>query len=146
MNIKRKTIYLLASVCLISLAGCKNLMEVAQSKEYVEPEGVTLMSEAEMRDFLVGNTYQGDSVRHPGSTYIEFIHPDGKINGLWNGEDRYKGNWAISGKVWCYKYKTINGCNTFSRSGDTVFWYRLDGTTKGGKSTVLAGDPNNLAQ
>ena len=136
--------HLLIAAMLFSLAGCKTLLETAQSQQYTQPEGVTLMSEAEMRSTLVGNTYAGDSVNHPGSTYIEFIHPDGKISGLWNGSERYKGEWAISGKVWCFKYKSMSGCNTLAKSGDTIFWYGLDGTTKGGKSVVSAGDPKNL--
>ena len=104
------------------------------------------MTEQDLRDTLVGNTYKGDSVRYPGSTYIEYVHPDGKISGLWNGQERYKGEWVISDKLWCYKYKSSNGCNTLSKSGDTIFWYGLDGTSKGGKSLVVSGDPNNLTQ
>lgn len=146
MNMKRKYTYLFAVAFLINLTGCKSLLEVAESREYIQPDGVILMTEAEIREFLVGNTYKGDSVSYPGNTYIEFISPDGKISGLWNEEERYKGTWAIFGKVWCYKYKTTNGCNTLSRSGDTLTWYGLDGTHKGGKSIVVSGDPRNLAQ
>ena len=122
------------------------MQETAESKEVIQPEGVTLMTEAELRETLVGNTYEGDSVKYPGSTYIEFIQADGTIRGLWNGEDRYKGKWVISGPVWCYKYKNSNGCNTLAKAGDTIFWYSLDGTTRGGKSIVVAGDSKNLAQ
>jgi hypothetical protein len=109
MSIKR--IAILTSCCafLFALAGCKSLQEVAQSKKFTQPEGVTLMTEQNLRDTLVGNTYKGDSVRYPGSTYIEYIHPDGKISGLWNGQERYKGEWVISDKLWCYKYKNSNG-------------------------------------
>ena len=103
------------------------------------------MTETEIREILVGNTYEADSVRYPGNAYIEFIHPDSKISGLWNGEERYKGTWAISGKVRCYKYKSTNGCNTLSRSGDKLFWYGLDGNHRGGKSIVISGDPRKLA-
>ncbi len=31
-------------------------------------------------------------------------------------------------------------------STDVTAWYALDGTTRGGKSIVMAGDPKNLAQ
>ena len=146
MKIKTKSTYLLSAVLVVSLAGCKNLLETAQEKKFTQPEGVTLLTEAEIRETVVGNTYQGDSVRYPGSTYVEFIHPDGKISGLWNGQDRYKGEWAISGNVWCYKYKNSRGCNTLAREGDTILWYSLDGSYKGGKSVVMAGDPKNLAR
>jgi hypothetical protein len=146
MNIKQITILASCGVFFLALASCKSLQEVAQSKKFTQPEGVTLMTEQDLRDTLVGNTYKGDSVRYPGSTYIEYIHPDGKISGLWNGQERYKGEWVISDKLWCYKYKNSNGCNTLSKSGATIFWYGLDGTSKGGKSLVVSGDPNQLTQ
>lgn len=146
MNINKKCIYVFAAAVFVSLAGCKNLLETAEGKKFTQPEGVTLMTEKEIRSTLVGNTYQGESVRYPGSSYIEFVHPDGKISGLWDGKDRYKGEWAVSGRVWCYKYKTTRGCNTLAKSGDSILWYGLDGSYKGGKSVVMAGDPNNLAQ
>ena len=133
MNINKKCIYVFAAAVFVSLAGCKNLLETAEGKKFTQPEGVTLMTEKEIRSTLVGNTYQGESVRYPGSSYIEFVHPDGKISGLWDGKDRYK-------------YKTTRGCNTLAKSGDSILWYGLDGSYKGGKSVVMAGDPNNLAQ
>ena len=146
MNIKQITILTSCSVFLFALAGCKTLQETAESKEVTQPEGVKLMTETELRKTLIGNTYEGDSVKYPGSTYIEFIQPDGTIQGLWNGKDRYKGKWVISGQVWCYKYKKSSGCNTMAKTGNTIFWYALDGTTKGGKAIVTEGDPKSLAQ
>ena len=146
MKSRQKIVWMAAGTLIVALAGCKTLQETAESKEVIQPEGVTLMREAELRETLVGNTYEGDSVKYPGSTYIEFIQADGTIRGLWNGEDRYKGKWVISGPVWCYKYKNSNGCNTLAKAGDTIFWYSLDGTTRGGKSIVVAGDSKNLAQ
>ena len=146
MNIKQITIFISCGVFLFALVGCKTLQETAESKEVTQPEAVTLMTETELRKTLVGNTYEGESVRYPGSTYIEFIQPDGTIRGLWDGKDRYKGEWVISGQVWCYKYKSSNGCSTMAKTGNTIFWYALDGTTKGGKAIVTEGDPKNLAQ
>jgi len=146
MNAKHKIIGITAATALLLLTGCKTLQETAESKTFTKPEGVTLMSEAELRETLVGNTYEGESVRYPGNAYVEFISPEGKIHGLWNGKERYSGEWVISGQIWCYRYKSQSGCNTLARSGDTLFWYALDGTTRGGKSMVVAGDPNNLNQ
>ena len=146
MKSKQKIVWMLAGTLIVMLAGCKTLQETAESKEVIQPEGVTLMTETELRKTLVGNTYEGESVRYPGSTYIEFIQPDGTIRGLWDGKDRYKGEWVISGRVWCYKYKSSNGCSTMAKTGNTIFWYALDGTTRGGKSIVTEGDPKNLAQ
>ena len=146
MNGKHKITSIAAATALALLSGCTTLQEMADSKTVTQPAGVELMGEAELRQALVGNTYGGDSVTYPGNTYIEFINPDGTIHGLWNGTDRYKGSWAVSGQVWCYKYKRGPGCNTLAKQGDTIYWYSLDGTTKGGISILSAGDPKNLNQ
>lgn len=146
MNSKCELAMLAGSMMLVSLVGCKTLQETAQGKKYTQPEGVTLMTETELKGTLVGNTYEGDSVKYPGSTYVEFIQPDGTISGLWDGTDRYKGKWGISGKVWCYRYKSSSGCNTLAKSGDTIYWYALDGTTKGGRARMKPGDSSKLGQ
>jgi len=145
MNNKRKFNWVLLGIFIVALVGCKTLQETTMSKKVTKPEGVTIMSEQELRDTLVGNTYAGDSVRYDG-TYVEYIRPDGKINGLWKGTDRYKAEWAISGNVWCAKYKSGTQCSTLAKSGDTIYWYALDGTTKGGKSKVTSGDSQKLGQ
>jgi hypothetical protein len=137
---------MVAGTLIVALAGCKTLQETAESKEVTQPEGVALKTEAELRKTVVGNTYEGESENYPGSTYLEFIQPDGTIRGIWNGKDRYKGEWVIAGPVWCCKYKKSNGCSTIAKTGDTICWYALDGTTRGGKAIVLAGDSKNLAQ
>ncbi len=146
MNNKQKFNWVLLGFFVVAMVGCKTLQETAMTKKVTKPEGVTIMSEQEMRDMLVGNTYTGDSINHPGSTYVEFISPDGKIFGLWNDKDRYKGEWAISGNVWCAKYKNSNNCNTLVKSGDAFTWYGLDGNTKGGGAKVTSGDSKNLGQ
>jgi hypothetical protein len=139
----QKSIWIFTVATMVTMVGCKSLQETAESREVTQPEAVTLMTETELRETLVGNTFEGDSVKHPGSTYIEFIQPDGTIRGLWDGKDRYKGEWVISGQVWCYKYKSSNGCSTMAKTGNTISWYALDDTTRGGKSIVMAGDPKN---
>lgn len=146
MKNNRKFNWVLLGIFAVTLVGCQTLQETTMSKKVTKFEGVTLMSEQELRDTLVGNTYAGDSVRSPGNTYVEFIRPDGKINGLWNGKDRYKGKWDISGNVWCAKYPTSTQCSTMAKSGDTIYWYALDGTAKGAKAKVTSGDSQNLGQ
>ena len=144
MNTQQKLIGIAAGTALLTITGCKTLQEIAETRQVTPPEGVTLMTESELRETLVGNTYEGESVNYPGSTYLEYINPDGSIKGLWDGQDRYEGKWAISGKVWCYKYKNSSGCNTLVKKGDQIFWYNLDGSTRGGKAIVVSGDPNGL--
>ncbi len=146
MKNNRKLNWVLLGIFVVTMVGCKSLQEITMSKKVTKPEGVTLMSEQEIKDTIVGNTYAGDSVRNPGSTYVEFIRPDGRIKGLWNGTDRYNGEWAISGNVICAKYPSSTQCSTLAKSGDTIYWYALDGTTKGGYARVTPGDSQNLGQ
>ncbi len=108
-----------------------------------EAERVILMSEAELKKTLVGNTLAGNS---EGNTYIEYNQPDGLISGLWNEKERYKGEWTIEGKVWCYKYEESSGCNTIAKSGNKIYWYTVDGTYEGSTSSLMTGDPRKLAQ
>ena len=147
MTNNQKFGWIIFGTFLATLVGCKTLQETAEGKKFTQPEGVVLMTEAELRNTLVGNTYEGvHQVRWPGSTYIEYLHPDGKILGLWNGYNRYWGKWAISDKVFCSKYKSSSGCYTLTKSGNTIYWHDLNGKKiKNAQSNVMVGDPKNLS-
>ena len=83
MNIRGKRIYFVTAALLVALTGCKSLPETAEGKMFTSLEGVTLMTENEIKSTLVGNT---------------------------------------------------------------IHWYSLEGTYKGGKSIVMAGDPKHLSR
>ena len=59
MNKRQKIIGFILATSIVALTGCKTLQETAQSKKFTQPEGVTLLTESELRDTLVGNTYTG---------------------------------------------------------------------------------------
>ena len=128
------------ALALLTLSGCKSLGEITQSKQYTKPEGVAILSEAELRTKIVGNTISGKSVKGP--LYSEFFAPDGKGRGLWNS-DKYKFEYAISGPVYCYKGDGFNGCNLLSLKGDTITWYKLSGKEVS-KAKLLLGNPKGL--
>ena len=132
----------LSIVVLLSI-GCKTLDEVAQSKEFKQPANVTLMSESDIREKLVGNTVIGESNTEPGSRYVEHFLSDGKIKGLWNDEP-YSGTWAVSGSVWCSKYANSQYCSTMSLDGNQVTWIRLSGEVLPNKATILPGNAKGL--
>jgi len=149
MTNNQKFGWIIFGTFLATLVGCKTLQETAEGKKFTQPEGVVLMTEAELRNTLVGNTYEGDSVKSPGTTYIEYFHPDGRIYGLWSGgarQSRYSGQWAISDKVLCLKYDRTSGCYTLTKSGNTIYWHDLKGKKrKNAQSKVMVGDPMNLS-
>ena len=144
MNKGNRSFSVLLIVTTMYLSACQSLQDVAESQQFTEPAGVTLMTESQLRETLVGNTHGGDSVKNVGNFYLEFVDPDGTIRGLRNGKYRYEGSWAIHGKVWCYKYASNSGCNTLSGSSNTIFWHNLDGSTDRGRSRVYPGNPRNL--
>ena len=143
---KKKRLWLILAIgsLTMALSGCKTLQERAAESKYTTPDGVTLMTEAEIRKALVGNTIAGDSSHYPGNSFIEYYHNDGKVTGLWNGQKRYLGEWALSGKILCYRFPNQKGCSTLALSGNEIQWYALDGSPED-KSTWMKGDPKGLA-
>jgi hypothetical protein len=137
-NIKGGAVCL--ALALLTLSGCKSLGEVTESKQFTKPDGVTVMSEAELRSNMVGNTIDGKSLKGP--LYTEFYAPDGKGKGVWDG-NKYKFEYAISGPVYCYKGDGFNGCNLLELSGDDITWYGLDGK-KTSSAKLLPGNAKDL--
>jgi len=136
---KRGLGVIVISVFLI-LSGCKSLGEVAQTREYAEPEGITVLTEEELRTKVIGNTIAGKSYRGP--MYVEFYQPDGNTRGLWDGSP-YKSTWAISGKVMCWKASDARGCNLIALDGDEVTWYDLEGVEKS-RAKLMQGNAKEL--
>ena len=75
------------------LAGALLMMPaMAQSKD--------LSSDDQIREALVGNTVSGVE---EGKSYVEFLQPDGRIDG--EGRDgRYTGHWQIAKGQICFSY------------------------------------------
>ena len=127
-------------IALLALSGCKSLGEVAQSKKYVEPKGVTVMSEAEIREKVIGSTIAGKSNRGP--MYVEYYQLDGSTKGLWDGEP-YTSTWAIAGKVWCWQGSSSQGCNLIALNDDEITWYDLKGVEKS-RAKLMPGNAKGL--
>ena len=128
------------AIALLTLAGCKSIGEVAESKQFTKPEGVAVLSEAELNSKMVGNSFDGKSMEGP--LYTEFYAPEGKGKGLWDGE-KYSFEYAFSGPVYCYKGEGFNGCNLIELRGNDVTWYDLDGE-EAGTAKLLPGNPKGL--
>jgi hypothetical protein len=95
-------------------------------QDYVVPDGVTLMTEDEIRDKIIENTLGGNDY---GKKWFEYYKEDGKIKGIWD-RDRYRGKWTLEGPVMCFDYagSGYDGCWTISLDDDdTVHWYKPTG-------------------
>ncbi len=111
-------------------------------QDYVVPEGVTLMTEDEIRSKIIGNTLTGTDY---GKKWWEFYVPDGKIKGLWDRE-RYRGKWSLDGPVMCFDYAGTgyDGCWTMSLDGNTVHYYKPTGELDDPPDELLPGNTKGL--
>ncbi len=103
----------------------------------------TAFSDDQIRSALVGNTISG---RESGEYYVEFLRPDGRIDGM-GADGRYTGHWVISRGRMCMSYDEEDGkatpwdCARVATRGDRVIW-----VNQGEKSysALSRGNPKNL--
>ncbi len=103
----------------------------------------TAFSDDQIRSALVGNTISG---QESGDYYVEFLRPDGRIDGM-GADGRYTGHWVISRGRMCMSYDEEDGkatpwdCARVATRGDRVIW-----VNQGEKSysALSRGNPKNL--
>ena len=103
----------------------------------------TAFSDDQIRSALVGNTISG---QESGEYYVEFLRPDGRIDGM-GADGRYTGHWVISRGRMCMSYDEEDGkatpwdCARVATRGDRVIW-----VNQGEKSysALTRGNPRNL--
>jgi hypothetical protein len=103
----------------------------------------TAFSDDQIRSALVGNTISG---QESGEYYVEFLRPDGRIDGM-GADGRYTGHWVISRGRMCMSYDEEDGkatpwdCARVATRGDRVIW-----VNQGEKSysALSRGNPRNL--
>ncbi len=125
---------------------------VATAAEIIVPNGVTLLTEEQLLDRVIGNTFIG------GKRWVEYYEPgidgvkQGKIKGYSRDDGLHGGTWSINGPLMCWefdvaKYAVYNGCWATAIDGDSVIWYSSNGiihTDPAGQITLVPGNPNNL--
>ena len=103
----------------------------------------TAFSDDQIRSALVGNTISG---QESGEYYVEFLRPDGRIDGM-GADGRYTGHWVISRGRMCMSYDEEDGkatpwdCARVATQGDKVIW--VDQGEKS-YSALSRGNPRNL--
>ncbi len=103
----------------------------------------TSFSDDQIRRALVGNTISG---QQSGKSYVEFLRPDGRIDGI-GSDGRYTGRWVISRGRMCMSYDEGDGkatpwdCARVLIQGDKVIW--VDQGEKS-YSALSRGNPKNL--
>ena len=140
-------------ICLlVTLLVSTTLIEAAE--DYVVPAGVTVLTEDQLLNQIIGNTLRGGS----GRWLAYFLPPSGdQKKGRFKGKDRLgtrhtKGDWTVNGSLMCWHFDSptraaVNGCFTTALDGDTITWYLPTGTPRysaGGPRKLISGNPNNF--
>ena len=125
---------------------------VTSADDYVVPTGVTVLTEEQLLNQIIGNTVVG------GSRYWRayFLPQSGdQKKGRFRGKAKTtytKGDWTVNGSLMCWHFDSparsfVNGCFTTALDGDTVTWYLPTGHprySKGGPRKLISGNPENF--
>ncbi len=123
---------------------------IATAEDYIVPEGVSVLTEEQLLNQIVGNTLLT-------IYWSQFYEPptdnprQGNIRGYGQTAKKYDGTWKVDGPVMCFEYNHAhtaqwNGCYTTSINGSKVNWYKLNGSREydpGGQIKLLPGNPKN---
>jgi serine/threonine protein kinase len=119
------------------------------AEDYVNPSGVSKLTEEQLLTNIIGDTLTGKS--GGGMKWTEYYEPS-------KGEERkgdirgkgftklYAGQWKISGSLMCLDYKDDedDGCWTLALNGNTVTWYKPNGKEYPPSSILIPGNPNDF--
>jgi hypothetical protein len=125
---------------------------VTSAEDYVVPTGVTVLTEEQLLNQIIGSTLVG------GTRWVEYYEPatgnlkEGRIKGKSKGIGLYGGSWKIKGALMCWEFDTAkmavyNDCFTTALDGNTVITYTIHGkvhTDPSGRITLIPGNPNDL--
>ena len=122
-----------ARICVL-VALLVGAISPATAKDYVVPTGVTVLTEEQLLNQIIGSTLMGGNER-----WVEYFRlptgdeKKGRIKGKGGVTGFYEGDWTIDGALMCLHYDktslvTYNNCHTTALDGDTVTWYLATGT------------------
>ena len=140
-----------ARICLlVTLLVSTTLIEAAE--DYVVPAGVSVLTEDQLLNQIIGNTLRGGS----GRWLAYFLPPSGdQKKGRFKGRGGVRGptsgDWTVNGALMCWHFDKVsmvryNGCFTTALDGDTITWYLPTGTLRyssGGPRKLISGNPEN---
>jgi hypothetical protein len=112
------------------LAGATS---IATAKGYVLPTGVTVLTEEQLLNQIIGNTLVYGYEHH-----VEYFEPPtgdqkkGRFKGKSAPLGRYGGSWEVKENLMCWRHDEshmvkYNICNTIVLDGDIVTFYETNG-------------------
>ncbi len=126
---------------------------VNAAEDYVIPTGVTVLTEEQILNQIIGSTLMATYGR-----WTEYYLPPsgdqkkGRFKGRYSYYGPTKGDWTVNGSLICRHYDTpamgrFNGCFTTNLDGDTVTWYETSGFpwySRAGRIKLISGNPENF--
>jgi hypothetical protein len=126
---------------------------VTSAEDYVVPTGVTVLTEEQLLNQIIGSSLSGGT----GRWVAYFLPPSGdqkkgRFRGKSGANGPTSGDWTVNGSLMCWHFDSLNrvqfnGCFTTNLDGDTVTWYHVDGTprySRAGRINLISGNPENL--
>ena len=124
---------------------------VTFAEDYILPTGVTVLTEEQLLNQLVGNTTSN-------GRWSDYWEPstgnqkEGRFRGTHKKYGKYAGSWRIRGHLFCYKaddppMSGYPGCHTYALNGDSIAQYETDAkefVSRWGRLKLISGNPENL--
>ena len=139
-------------ICLL-VALVVGTTSCATGKDYVVPTGVTVLTEEQLLNQIIGSTLNAGY----SGWFAYFLPPSGdQKKGRFRGKNRNRrptsGDWTVNGSLMCWHFDSLNrvaynGCFTTNLDEDTVTWYLASGTprySQSGRISLISGNPKNF--
>ena len=139
-------------ICLlVSLAV--GATSIATAEDYVLPTGVTVLTEEQLLNQIIGNTLVYGYEHH-----VEYFEPptgdqkNGRFKGKSASLGRYGGSWEVKENLMCWKHDKshmvrFDMCITIVLDGDIATWYKTSGFAWYNNHSpikLISGNPKNL--
>ena len=141
-----------ARICLLMalLAGATS---IATAEDYVLPTEVTVLTEEQILNQIIGNTLVGGKEH-----WVEYFEPptgdqkNGRFRGVSASLGRYSGRWEVKESQMCWRFSEshmahLNICFTIVLNGDTVTLYKTTGIrwySRHGQIKLISENPKNF--
>ena len=126
---------------------------VTSAEDYVVPTGVTVLTEEQLLNQIIGNTLVGGY-----ENWVEYYEPPtgdqkkGSFKATSSFQGRYGGSWEVKENLMCWQHDDphlvqYNTCVTIVLDGDIVTRYQTDGFPKFSRFKpikLISGNPKNL--
>jgi hypothetical protein len=105
----------------------------ATAEDYVVPTGVTVLTEEQLLNQIIGNTLVNGN-----EFWVDYFEPptgdqkNGRFKGKSAPSGRYSGSWEVKENLLCWQYDEshmvkYNICHTIVLDGDIVTFYKTSG-------------------